>query len=53
MMKKSKRSGGGRKYVKPSDIIYINPEDIDNQFNESIIEHRNYISAVAKVSNML
>ena len=44
--KKDQRSGG-RKYVKPSDIIYINPEDIDNQFNESVIEqYRNYISAL-------
>lgn len=49
--KKEQRSGGGRKYVKPSDIIYINPEDIDNQFNESIIEqYRNYISAAESES---
>ena len=33
-----------KKYVKPSDIIYINPLDLENKYNDSIIdEYKSYL----------
>lgn len=41
---KKDNKNSGRTYIKPCDIIYINPESLDNKYNKDILEdYKKYI----------
>ncbi len=44
---KKENKNTNKKYVKPNDIIYINPEDLDNNFNELVYkDYHEYVASM-------
>ena len=44
---KKENKNTNKKYVKPNDIIYINPEDLDNNFNELVYkDYHEYVASI-------